>query len=255
VYNIFRKIYSLNNRLISIKKIKKISCSILYLINLKIYKIKHSIKDLPKFDKGENYQIFKITFSEEEKKRTEKDLLTKNFFEMNFSFKYLLLDTNKNYLKDVEMAWGFSRKYYADFLHKKIGRELCSILGNGNYRFDHFWMWKTPKKSQNINSKFHLDNDMPGAIKVMIYLNDVGPEGGPFTVKKLDGSTCQILGPSGTAIVFNQNKCLHAGLPNINTDRYVMVASIYPTLRDEVTYIESKPINSFCELNPFTSIS
>jgi hypothetical protein len=69
VYNIFRKIYSLNNRLISIKKIKKISCSILYLINLKIYKIKHSIKDLPKFDKGENYQIFKITFSEEEKNK------------------------------------------------------------------------------------------------------------------------------------------------------------------------------------------
>jgi len=73
--------------------------------------------------------------------------------------------------------------------------------------------------------------------------------------KKLDGSTRQVLGPSVNVIVFNSNKYPHVGLSNINTDRYVMVASVYLTLRNEVTFTEGKPINSFCELNPFTSLS
>ena len=44
-------------------------------------------------------------------------------------------------------------------------------------------------------------------------------------------------------------------LPNLTKDRYVLVFNIYPTLRSQIDYIEQKPINNFCELNPFTKIS
>ena len=70
--------------------------------------------------------------------------------------------------------------------------------------------WKTPKQTQNINSKFHIDNDMPGAMKAMIYLNNVDENGGPFAIKKKDGEILKVTGETGTTIIFNQNKCFHA---------------------------------------------
>ena len=96
---------------------------------------------------------------------------------------------------------------------------------------------------------------MHGAMKIMIYLNDVGEFDGPFAVKDSDENIVKILGETGTTIIFNQKKCLHAGLPNIKKDRYVLVATIYPTLRKKIIYEERKPINSRFELNPFTKLS
>ena len=116
-------------------------------------------------------------------------------------------------------------------------------------------MWKTPRQTMNINSKFHVDNDMPGALKILIYLNDVDENGGPFAVKEIDEKIVKITGNLGTAIIFDQNKCNHAGLKNLNNDRFVLVASMYPTLRKEIIYDDLKPINSFCEINPFTKLS
>ena len=150
---------------------------------------------------------------------------------------------------------GVSRIYYVNLINKKLGDKIKSFYGDGNYRFEHFWIWKTPKQSSNVNEEFHLDGDMSGAMKILIYLNDVDEKGGPFAVKHKDKKIVKILGDTGTAIIFNQKKCLHAGMPTLENDRYVLAITLYPTLRKQVNYEEQKPINSLCELNPFTRLS
>lgn len=241
---------------ITIKKIKKKICSILYNLNLKIFKKINKLDCAPVFADENCYSVTKINFTDEELKRIRDDFKNKNYNEKKTSFRYMVFPKNEKFLNDVEMAWGFSRNYYAMLINNKLGDVIKKHMGEGNYRFEHFWMWKTPKQSSNVNSNFHTDNDMPGAMKIMIYLNNVDERGGPFAIKhKEDGKIVKILGDIGTTIIFNQNKCNHAGLPNINTDRYVLVSTIYPSIRRKINYEESKPINSFCVYNPFTRVS
>jgi hypothetical protein len=237
------------------KKIKKTIGFFLYNLNLKIFNHVNKAKEIPIFNNEDSYEVIKISFTDEELEIINLDLKKKNYIEKKFSWRFMLFPKNENFLNDVEMSWGFSRKYYVNLFNKKLGSKIKSFFGNGNYRFEHFWIWKTPKQSSNVNSNFHVDNDMPGAMKIMIYLNKVDEFGGPFAVKGKNDKIFKILGDVGTAIIFNQNKCLHAGLPNINNDRFVLVTTIYPSLRKNITYEELKPINSFCEYNPFTKLS
>jgi len=239
----------------SIKKIKKTIGFFLYSLNLKIFTHINKIDKVPIFKNENSYEVTKISFTDEELEKINLDLKKKDYLEKKFSFRFILFPKNEKFLSDVEMSWGFSRRYYVNLINKKLGDKIKSFFGNGNYRFEHFWIWKTPKKSSNVNSSFHVDNDMPGAMKIMIYLNKVDEFGGPFAVKGNDDKIYKVLGDLGTTIIFNQNKCLHAGLPNINNDRFVLVTTIYPSIRKNITYEEFKPINSFCEYNPFTNLS
>lgn len=241
---------------LSAKKVKKIFCSILYHMNLNLFKRYNNIDSAPIFNDENCYSVTKIDFTIDELNRIREDFKNRNYIEQKSSFKYMVFPKNEKFLNDVEMAWGFSRNYYVNLINSKLGKIIKLHMGNGNYRFEHFWMWKTPKQSSNVNSNFHTDNDMPGAMKIMIYLNDVGVKGGPFAIKnKQDDKIIKILGETGTTIIFDQNKCNHAGLPNIDTDRYVLVTTVYPTLRSKVEYEDLKPINSFCVYNPFTRVS
>ena len=64
-----------------------------------------------------------------------------------------------------------------------------------------------------------------------------------------------ITGKKGTTIFFDQNKCLHAGLPTLKKDRIVLSFCLYPTLRKNIVYQTNKPLNAHHTLNPFTKIS
>lgn len=241
--------------IISIKKIKKMIGFFLYSLNLKIFTHINKIDRVPVFKNENSYEVTKISFTDEELEKINLDLKKKDYFKKKFSLRLMLFPINKKFLSDVEMSWGFSRKYYVNLINKKLDNKIKSFFGDGNYRFEHFWLWKTPKQSSNVNSSFHVDNDMPGAMKIMIYLNKVDEFGGPFAVKEKNNKIFKVLGDVGTTIIFNQNKCLHAGLSNISNDRFVLVTTIYPSLRKNITYEEFKPINSFCEYNPFTKLS
>ncbi len=236
-------------------QIKLKICSFLYKLNFKIFKYVNKIDTAPIFKNENSYEVVKINFSDLEMERIKADMKNKNYTEKKFSLKYFLVPKDNKFLSQVDMSWGFSRRYYVNLINNKLGEKIKSFYGKGNYRFEHFWIWKTPKQSANVNNEFHHDGDMHGAMKVMIYLNDVGEYDGPFAVKGKDENIVKILGETGTTIIFNQKKCLHAGLPNFKKDRYVLVATIYPTLRKKIIYEEQKPINSRCELNPFTKLS
>lgn len=238
-----------------IEQIKFRTCRLLYKINLILFKHINKIDTAPIFKNKKFYDVIKTNFSDSELERIRSDFKIKNYIEKKFSFKYFLVQKDDRFLSEVDMSWGFSRRYYVNLINNKLGDKIKFFYGNGNYRFEHFWIWKTPKQSNNVNNEFHNDGDMFGAMKIMIYLNDVDEYGGPFAIKDKDGKIEKILGETGTAIIFDQTKCLHAGMPNLKEDRIVLVATLYPTLRKKINYENLKPINSLCELNPFTKLS
>ena len=66
---------------------------------------------------------------------------------------------------------------------------------------ENFWLIKTLNRNQketyNLNSQFHTDTCMPGALKIIIYLCDVDQTNGPFSVKNCDNTIRFITGKRG----------------------------------------------------------
>jgi hypothetical protein len=60
---------------------------------------------------------------------------------------------------------------------------------------------------------FHHDGCPPGIFRLLIYLTDVDSGSGPFRYYRSDQSICEVTGSSGTAILFDANKLLHAAKP------------------------------------------
>lgn len=175
-------------------------------------------------------------------------------------FKYLYYTYPMSYLKEVKFAWNINRKFYVDFLDVHFGETIKKIYNGHNYRVEHIFMHETlnndKKETHNMNSKFHYDVDMPGAIKILIYLTDVDKDNGPFVFKENSKSEAQyITGEIGTSIIFLQNQLLHAGSNTKLKKRVSISFLIYPTIRKDVIYSHFKPIDSLCSINPFTKTS
>ena len=160
------------------------------------------------------------------------------------------------YLNDVRYSWGFDRRYYADYIDKYLKDKIKNFYGGHNYRIELIEMFVTPKGTKNVNANFHVDGDNPGSLKVMIYLSDVDIESGPISfLSNKDNQIKKILGEKGTVVFFNNRKVRHAGMPSISKDRTVLTFLLYPTLRKSINYDDTKPMNVFCNVNPFSKFS
>ena len=226
----------------------------LYYINLKIikFKIKKKIPDINEF------YVTKINLDQGFIDSVNEDLEKKNYIFLikKFSLKYLTWQFPMSYLKDVKYSWGFDRKYYANYIDKHLKKTIKIFYGEIDYRIELIEMFITPKGSKNVNTNFHVDGDYPGSLKIMIYLSDVDEESGPLAfISKKDNKIIKVLGKKGTVIFFNNTKTKHAGMPSITKDRTVMTLQLYPTLRKNITYQHTKPLNAFCNVNPFSKIS
>ena len=240
---------------------KKITGHLLYFILLFVMNLFSGKKEnLPNL--GSNHCLIdKITISEEILKRMLSDLNKKN--EMNLlekSFKYYVQKYNMDYLKDVTHAWGFDRFYYINFFDKNFGTTIKKIYGNFNYRIENIWLYKTlnhnNSKSENLNSKFHVDNDAPGALKIIIYLCVVDKNNGPFEyLEEVSKKKISVLGNIGKTIVFNQNKLMHSGSATLNKERRALSFLVFPTPRKKISYTKNKPANAIFTFNPLTKYS
>ena len=225
-----------------------------YYINLKIinFKIKKKIPSLNEF------YVTKINLDEDFINNVNKDLKIKNyiFLKKKFSLNYLIWQFPISYLNDVKYSWGFDRQYYVNYLEKKLKKEIKLFYDEINYRIELVEIFNTPKGSKNVNANFHVDGDQPGSLKIMIYLTDVDKESGPLAfVSKKNNQVNEILGEKGTVVFFNNREVKHAGMPSISKDRTVLTFLLYPTLRKNITYLNTKPLNALCATNPFTRIS
>lgn len=251
-FNIFKNIknykYNFN--------IKKFFVYILYKINLLII-FNFKIKTNHSFINKKNFLKTNVKLDEFFLSRVNEDLKIKeyNLFNNNFS-KYLLWHYPLKYLNEVQMSWGFDRNYYIEFLKKNFDDDLKRFYSGKNYRVEHVWLYKNLPFSKNVNNNYHTDGDLPGALKIIIYLSNVDMSSGPFSlVDNTDNKICNITGDAGTTIIFDQTKLLHSGLPNKEKERIVLSFLIYPTLRKKISVDRLKPLNALCTVNPFTNFS
>ena len=250
---VFPRLLNLINAFSSKSRFKKYFYNKLYRLNY-FLATNNSNKINSLFKK--DYLIDEINFSDDEINQIYKDLKIKNYIFEETSDKYDVYDYPKHYLKEVNYAWGFDRKYYAKLIKNKLDLRIKELFNYKNYRIEHIWLYETPANSANTNSKFHVDNDEPGAKKCIVYLSDVDHESGPFSIyDKETNKKIVITGKKGTTIFFDQNKCLHAGLPTLKKDRIVLSFCLYPTLRQNIVYQTNKPLNAHHTFNPFTKIS
>jgi len=189
-------------------------------------------------------------------KQVKKDLQIKNFFFANFKdkIKYLCFAYPKRNLTDTDYAWGFNKIFYIAFLEKNLGKEIRSLYNGLNYRVENIEIWRDYKYGNKITNNFHIDGDLPGAIKIMIYLSDVDMNSGPLEIK-IENKIIPIQGKKGSAIIFRNNKLLHRGAFLKNKERTVITYIIYPTAHKNIFYNSNKPVDVICSLNPFTKYS
>ena len=225
-----------------------------YLVNTYIikFKTKKNIPDL------EDFFVTKINLDAEFLNRIKDDLKKKDyvFTKSSFSTKYMTWHFPMTYLNDVKYSWGFDRRYYTNYIDKYLRDEIKKFYGGCNYRVELVEMFITPKGTKNVNANFHVDGDNPGSLKMMIYLTDVDEKSGPISfLSNKDNQVKKILGEKGTVVFFNNRKARHAGIPSISKDRTVLTFLLYPTLRKNINYIDTKPMNVFCNINPFSKFS
>jgi hypothetical protein len=70
---------------------------------------------------------------------------------------------------------------------------------------------------------FHHDGCPPGVFRALIYLNDVGPDNGPFEYIPV-GATApvQVTGKAGSMVVFDANAVAHRATPPRSGERWVL---------------------------------
>ena len=204
----------------------------------------------------------KINISDKFLTQVKHDLEIKkrDYFKGRKSYKYLYYDYPSDYLEQINLAWNIDRKKYFKFLDSNFGNLIKKIYNGNNYRVEHIFLYETinndSAETYNLNSNFHTDEDLAGAIKIIIYLCDVNNLNGPFCFKELDSDknevTVKVKGETGTSVIFQQNECLHSAANTIEQKRTAISFLIYPTLRKKVFFNKEKPLNVLCSLNPFT---
>jgi hypothetical protein len=237
-------------------QIIKFFISNLYQLNL-YFLYKFNFKSRYPFINNKYFCTKKIELEPSFKDQVNKDLKLKNYlFSKKFSLNHLIWNYPLKYLEEVQMSWGFDRKFYISFLEKNFDKDLKDFYQGKNYRVEHVWLYRNLPNSFNVNNNYHTDGDLPGAIKIIIYISDVDIDSGPFSiVNNVTNEVEHILGNSGTTIFFDQKKLQHSGLPNKNKDRTVLSFLVYPSLRKRVNVSNQKPLNALCSLNPFTNYS
>ncbi|MDB9865781.1 hypothetical protein OAC71_03530 [Candidatus Thioglobus sp.] len=177
--------------------------------------------------------------------------------------KFLYYDYPSEYLEQINLAWNIDRKKYCNFFNDHFGNLIRKIYNGNNYRVEHIFLYETVNKdateTYNVNSNFHTDGDLNGALKILVYLCDVNTSNGPFCYKEFDTDKNEkifkVEGGPGTSVIFQQNECVHAAANTVEKKRTAISFLIYPSLRKKNFLYKEKPINTLCSLNPFTKYS
>lgn len=228
-------------------------CGYIYNTYIFYLKVFHKFKKINLID----FKLYNIDGVDDDfLKQVKKDLQIKNFFFGNFKdkLKYLFFAFPKKNLIVTDYGWGFDKIFYIEFLEKNLGKEIRSVYNGLNYRVENIELWRDYKYGKKITNNFHIDGDLSGAIKIMIYLSDVDQNSGPLEIKIKD-RIIPIQGKKGTAIIFRNNKYLHRGAFLKDKERTVITYIIYPTAHRKIIYNSNKPIDVLCSLNPFTKYS
>tara|TARA_Y100001970_G_scaffold130723_1_gene161168 strand:- start:28008 stop:28766 length:759 start_codon:yes stop_codon:yes gene_type:complete len=237
-----------------INRIKNLPIYFLYHLNFKIINFLKS--EYNNFFDSSHAKKMKINISNNFIDEANEDLRKKNrdYFKKDKG-SFLYYDYQTDYFNQVNLAWNYNKKKYYNFFENNFGDITRNIYHGYNYRIEHIFLYETinknKKESYNLNSKFHLDGDLPGALKVLVYLCDVNDDNGPF-VYKYNNEEIKVRGETGTSVIFQQNKCLHAASNTILNKRIAISFLIYPTLNKKLIELDTKPINAMCSLNPFT---
>ena len=238
----------------------------IYWINLQIVKFvyKKNKENIPNL--GDEYcKIIQISIDDNFLKKINSDIaLNKEINCSDNNFKYYLVKNNKNstnspkmfYDEKFQYTWGFNRLGYINFLKKNFDEDLRKVYHGSNYRVESITIYKTlhfNEYKENRNTKYHSDNDVPGSIKLLIYLCDVDENNGPFAYySNIKKENVIVKGKIGNSIIFDNNNLSHSGSATINKDRLALSFSIVPTLRKEIIYAEKKPENMVFTFNCFT---
>lgn len=125
------------------------------------------------------------------------------------------------------------------------------------YRITNIWLYETPcdviGNNFTLNSKWHVDDDVFGALKVIMYLSDVTETSGPFAYEDpLRKVKLGIVGEAGTTVLFESSKVLHSATNVIDTARYAISFLIipYPGNRDVCSFSNTMPFNTSALKNP-----
>jgi hypothetical protein len=180
------------------------------------------------------------------------------FADVDVNSKYILYSYPIDYLNQVKYEDDFDRSIVSSWIEDRVGelirRKLCS-----QYRIEHIWIYKTLNsgigESYNLNSNFHTDGDLPGAIKFLVYLSIVNEGSGPF-MYELNGKTYKVLGSPGD-VVFFKRYIRHAGSNTISEERYCLSCLCYPTISKYPILLsnsEIAPFNMLHTKNPFNTL-
>lgn len=230
---------------------------ILYILNYALLVLKSRSKVLPHLKK--EYYFAEEIFVDDSFIDKVSGILSKpnaiNFGKEKSGYVYYE-NYNQSYLDQVNINNDTEREFFLNFLNDKLGNKIRKIYGNNEYRVEHFWLIKTLNKNQeetyNLNSKFHTDPCMPGALKIIIYLCDVDELNGPFSVKNNNNIVKFVTGKKGTTIFFDPNRCMHAGSNTQKKERLAISYLLYPSIRKKFSILNEKPFLSDFTINPFT---
>ena len=243
------------------------------LYELNIFVIEKKSNKPISFFKKELCHIFQIEMDEAFENKTNKYFdnkmpMPRSYEELedqcikSLSFKYVI-DPFPGVLKSLDnYIWitDIDRQYYADFLEEKLGDRIRNIYNNSNYRIEQIYLYETcnfGSETKVKNSTFHKDFHVPGSTKILIYLDDVDDDNGPF--KYFEGNNqdkiVTVKGNKGTTICFANSKLMHAGSNTKKRRRRCINYQIYPSIRKKIFFQDKKAYNILFTKNPFTNIS
>ena len=248
--NLYKKLYQLNIFVIEKKSNKPIS-----------------------FFKKELSHIFQIkldkTFEDKCNKYFENRLpMPKSYKELenecikSFSYKYVLdpfpgvLEHLDNYIWVTDI----DRQYYANFLEENLGNEIRKIYNGSNYRIEQIYLYETcnfGSETEVKNHTFHKDYHVPGSTKILIYLDNVDDDNGPFKFYKENNKSDikTVKGNKGTTICFANSLLMHSGSNTKKRRRRCINYQIFPSIRKKIFFQKKKAYNVLFTKNPFTNIS
>ena len=193
------------------------------------------------------------------------DRLSSNRFldksKYRLSSKYTLYDYPMAYLTQTQQASYIDYEACFAWIKTFLSEQIGDLIGGARkYRVDnlwHYWTLNDGSPTFNLNSKWHYDSDYAGALKVLVYLNDVSDKNGPFgflTYENEKPVARFVVGRSGTVVFFRSNLVKHCASNTIESARETFSFTCYPWLGEEnvIEDIARRPFNGLASKNPWS---
>jgi hypothetical protein len=179
----------------------------------------------------------------------------------NISSPYILYDYPMQYLSQISQSNSYDIDRVFDWIENTLSVKIENLIGS-KFRIENLWLYRTLNKDNhltyNLNSSWHKDGDLPGALKVLIYLCDVDANNGPFGFEIINSANEAqrfiMQGVKGTTAFFKSNEVIHSAFNTISAERLTLSFLAYPAIsnRNICGYNFTKPFNTAAGKNPFS---